>query len=52
MIFNLLFAPLNILGIRPQKWFGDLKMISSISSSMIMCCFLLIVLTKMKALAS
>ena len=52
MIFDILFSPLNILGIRPQKWFGDLKMISSISSAMVMCCCLLIVLTKMKALAS
>ena len=48
MIFDILFSPHNILGIRPQHWFGDLKMISSMSSAMVMSFFCLILMSNLR----
>ena len=47
-IFDIMFLPLNLIGIRPQKWFGDLKMMSSASSAMIMCCFCLMFMSNLR----
>ena len=48
MIFDILFLPLNIIGIRPQKWFDNLEMLSSMSSAMIMCCFCLLLMSNLR----